>query len=58
MSIYQIVVITEKELDEMAVAKSNENGVPKYACITKSGTVRFWPKFEPDKCALLARPGL
>lgn len=58
MSIYQIIVITEKELDEMAVAKPGETGVPKYACVTKAGTLRLWPKFEPDKCALLARPGL
>lgn len=55
MSIYQVLVITEKELDEAAVAKPDEKGMPRYACVTKAGTLRFWPKFDPVNHILLLR---
>jgi hypothetical protein len=57
MSIYQIIFITEKELDEMASAKPDLKGIPKYACITKAGNLRLWPKFEHGKCNLFAQEG-
>ncbi len=57
MSIYQVLVITEKELDEFASAKPDLAGIPKYACITKAGTMRFWPKFEVGKHLLFAQEG-
>lgn len=57
MSLYQIIIITEKELDEWAISKPDEKGVPKYACMTRAGTFRFWPKFEVGKVNLFAQEG-
>jgi len=57
MSIYQILIIPEKELDEWAMAKPAQPGIPKYACITKAGTLRFWPKFEAGKYLLFIQEG-
>jgi hypothetical protein len=57
MNLYQILVVTEKELDEMSVAKPNEQGLPRYCCVTKAGTLRFWPRVEVGKCNLFAQEG-
>jgi len=52
---HEIIWIKEKEMDQLESTSASGRTMPTYFCVTKAGTLRFWPKFEPERMRLLCQ---